>query len=380
MKNIIVYSGSRADYGIIKTLILKLKKKKINLKLALGAQHNNSKYNNSLLEIIKKDKLKCDHIPNFKINKTLPENIVNYSCKTIQYYNKIFSKKKIDLLVLVGDRYEVFALAFLAHYLGIKICHLHGGEVTEGSYDDSARHAITKLSNFHFVSTDRYKKRVIQLGENPNTVFNIGAPSIENYKDYVSVFKKEFPELSNDKKSIIITFHPETASTLPYKKQIEVFLNALKFSNLKNFNLVFTSTNSDTMGNYFNLKIKKFVKKNKNCFFYKTLGKKKYFTLLENCKFLVGNSSSGIIEAPCFNIYTLNIGTRQKSRLFPNSVISCRLSKSEIVKNVKKILKKTKHNFKNPYFKKNSSSLMIKHIFSILKYNKKIKAKKFYDC
>ena len=130
MKNVVIFSGSRADYGIIKNLIFKLKKKKINLKLALGAQHNNSEFNNSLIELIKKDKIIVDYLPSFKINKTLPKDIINYSTKTINYYNNFFSEKKIELIILVGDRYEVFALAFLAHYLDIKICHLHGGEIT----------------------------------------------------------------------------------------------------------------------------------------------------------------------------------------------------------------------------------------------------------
>ena len=218
--------------------------------------------------------------------------------------------------VVLGDRYEVLSFAIASFFERINICHLHGGEKTIGSFDDTIRHVVTKFSTFHFTSNHIYKKRLISLGENEKNIFNFGSIGAEIVKNSKYLSKKQlFGRLGIDTKREIIlsTFHPETNSNIGYKKQIRIFLSSLK--KFKNFHFIFTASNPDPSGQMFNREIKKFVKKNFNSSFYYSLGNQNYLNLAKFSKLIIGNSSSAIIEAPSLGIPILNIGDRQLEEL-----------------------------------------------------------------
>lgn len=242
------------------------------------------------------------------------------------------------------------------------------------------RHSISKLSNYHFVSHTDYLKRLIQLGEDKKRIYITGALGVENFSNAHKLNKQEIIKkfnLNKNYKIALITFHPETRSSISIKKQIIIFLNSLK--KINNINFVFTYNNADTGANYFIKKIKEFSKKkNKNFRLIKSLGSDMYFSILKSSDIIIGNSSSGILEAPSARTPTLNIGNRQLGRVFGPSVFQCSLEKKHITKNISKILKLKKIRFKNPYYKKNVSSKMISLCKKIVLKKKEV-FKKFYD-
>ena len=261
----------------------------------------------------------------------------------------------------------------------IKIAHIHGGEVTSGAFDDNIRHAITKFSNHHFATHKTYKKRLIQLGENPKNVYLVGSPGVENFKKYKLIDKEKlFKELSlniEDKK-ILITFHPETYSDLDYEKQIDIIIKSIK--NFKKEQLIFTFNNSDPYGHIFLEKIKRYVKTNKNIKIFSSLGSLKYLSLLKNVDLVMGNSSSGVIEAPATKVPTLNIGTRQKGRVAYDSIINCELNSNKIQNAINKILYKKIKIKKNIIGNFNTSKLIYSKLNKILG-KKNFDKKTFYD-
>ena len=377
-KKVLVFTGSRADYGILKNLINKLKKN-FNVEICAGGCHFSSKFGYTYKEIIKdKNTIKYKSLKG-------PISFDNYSLlkfmsKSLLEYSKFVKISKSDLVIILGDRYEAFIFAIAGFFLQKKIIHIHGGEVTSGAFDDSLRHSISKLSNYHFVSHTDYQKRLIQLGEDKKKIYITGALGVENFSNARKLYKKEIIKkfnLNKNYKIALITFHPETRSSISIKKQIIIFLNSLK--KINNINFVFTYNNADTGANYFIKKIKEFKKKkNKNFRLIKSLGSDMYFSILKSSDIIIGNSSSGILEAPSARTPTLNIGNRQLGRVFGPSVFQCNLEKKHITKNISKILKLKKIKFKNPYFKKDVSSKMISLCKKIVS-KKKEAFKKFYD-
>ena len=378
-KKITVFTGSRADYGILRPLIMRLKNdKQVNLAIVAGSHHFSKVFGFTYKEILR-DKNKINYTSPVKINKTSFEEVIKYCGKSMIHFSNYLKKNKPDLIILLGDRYEVFSFCVASFFFNIPIAHIHGGELTEGAFDDSLRHAITKLSDYHFVSHNKYKKRVIQLGENPKNVFNVGAMGIENIlRDNLiskyNLFKKY--NIPRNLKKILVTFHPETKDRFNIKKQIDILLSALL--SIKGIFYIFTYSNSDPFGKHFIKKAINFSNKYKNSILFKSMGSKIYHSFLKSSDLIIGNSSSGIIEAPSLKIPTLNIGNRQKGRIFPKSVIQCANNKRIIAQNIKKMLKNNKKiNLKNPYYKKNTSLEIFLKIKKILK--KKYKNKIFYD-
>ena len=377
-KKILFFTGSRADYGILKPLIKEISKKKYaSVELAAAGQHFSTSFGNTYKHIFK-DKIKIDHRSRVNLKKTNLKDIIHYLSKSLVDYFKILNKANPSLIIILGDRYEVFCFALASYLLNIKIAHLHGGELTYGAFDDGLRHAITKLSNFHFVSHIVYKKRVIQLGENPKNVFNVGALTMDNIYSTKLYSKKSLLKRLNiktNKKIALITFHPVTKNNLNYKAQITKFLNALKHVD---YYYVFTYNNTDTLGYSFIKEIMKFKTQNKNLSIFKTMGTQLYLSSIKNFDVVIGNSSSGIYEAPALNTVTLNVGNRQQGRLFGPSIINCKNETKDIVKHLKMIHdKKFKPNFKNIFYKKKVSKNISDQIKVII--NKKTEVKKFYD-
>jgi GDP/UDP-N,N'-diacetylbacillosamine 2-epimerase (hydrolysing) len=298
-------------------------------------------------------------------------------------FSKAYNKLKPNIIVVLGDRYEIFSAASAAMIAKIPIAHIHGGEITEGSWDDSIRHCISKMAYLHFTATKEYKNRVIQLGEEPRRVFNVGGMGIENIKRLKLLDKNEFEKSINlklNKKNILVTFHPVTLEYKTAKKQFQELLNAIK--GLKDTNIIFTKSNSDIDGRIINHMIDEFVNKNSNkSAGFVSLGQLKYLSALQYVDAIVGNSSSGLLEAPSFKIATINIGDRQKGRIKAKSVIDCSPNSKSIKKAFTKIysnkFQELLKDVKNPYGNRCASQKIIK-ILKKINLNNVLK-KKFYD-
>ena len=375
-KKIVFFTGSRSDYEILKPLILKLKKN-YKIFIFVGPHHLQKKFGYTY-KIIKKDKLdifyKCKskiNYNNLDINKFIGDSVNQYKRKLLESHP--------DMVIILGDRYEVLSFVIASFFLKLKICHLHGGEITNGSFDDTIRHMISKMADYHFVTNTIYKNRLISMGETPKRIYNFGSIGSLNVKNTKLISKntlyKKF-KIPIKCKLVIITFHPETNSEINYKDQIRIFLNSLNKN--KKYFFFFTGCNADPYGNYFNSQIKKFVLNNYNSNFAENLGGKDYFSLIKCSNFVLGNSSSGIYEVPLLKKITINVGTRQSGRLMPSSIINCELDKIKIKKilvNFDNIKKKIK--FKNMFYKKNVLDKISQEIDKIISLNKNIKV--FYE-
>ena len=320
-QKIIVFSGSRADFGILREIYNNLKKKKIcDVKLILGSQHFSKKFNNTYTEA-KKNNVKIDHKLSYNQKKTTRSEIIKQLSKNMLEIYKNLTKIKPDICIVLGDRYEVHTFGLCCFILGIPLAHIHGGEITHGSFDDGFRHSLSKFSNLHFVSHKDSKKRLINLGENPNYIFNFGAPGAENAKNIVKKKKINFKLINNFQKNLItITYHSQTNKKI--NEDLTIIKNIFKLVKTNNsYNYIFTNSNSDPGGLDLMNKINVFCKKNNNCFNAKSLGHENYLLLIKNSKMIIGNSSSGIIEGSTLKIPFLNIGNRQLGRLHSNSIM-----------------------------------------------------------
>ena len=264
-------------------------------------------------------------------------------------------------------------------FFKIKILHFHGGEKTVGALDDTIRHIISKFSDFHFVCNKIYKKRLIQLGERPKTIFNFGAVGLADISSIKFLSKKKINEILNlraERKNILVTFHPETLSILQPKKQITKIINALR--SFKKQNIIFTYNNTDLQGNKILTEIKNYSKNKDNVYLFNSLGREMYLNLLKTSSVVLGNSSSGIFEAPILKTPTINIGNRQKGRIFSPSIINANYDTNEIKKKLKSIiLSNKKFKFKSYFYKRNSLKEILYKIKEILKIRKSFK--EFYD-
>ncbi len=349
-RKICIFTGTRAEYGLLKPLIDELKiEKSIELQLIISGMHLSPEFGLTYREIeldgfsaIEKVEILLSSDSAIGVSKAMGLGMISYS--------EALDRLKPDLLVGLGDRFELFALASAALVQNIPIAHIHGGEVTAGAYDDAFRHSITKMANIHFASTEIYKKRIIQLGENPKTVFNVGALGIDNIKKIKLLSKSELEKslsFNLDKPFFIVTFHPVTLENKSAEKQTTELLNALeKFSDYK---IIITKPNSDNEGRVIIKLIDEFVNKNKDRVkSFNSLGQLRYLSTLKYAEMMIGNSSSGIIEMPFFKKPTINIGDRQKGRIFPNSVIQCEPNEKSITNAIKKAIENKSKNYLSP--------------------------------
>jgi GDP/UDP-N,N'-diacetylbacillosamine 2-epimerase (hydrolysing) len=300
-------------------------------------------------------------------------------------FSESYNRLNPDLIIILGDRYETFSATAAASVANIPVAHLHGGELTEGAFDDSFRHSMTKMSYLHFTSTEEYRKRVIQLGENPERVFNVGALGVENILNLDLLSKRELErelDISLREKYLLIVFHPVTLENKTAENNFEELLEAIdKYDN--NISKVFIKGNSDTDGRIINQMIDQYVNENNNSYTFTSLTVENYLSLLKNCFVLVGNSSSGIVEAPSLKTPSINIGDRQKGRIKAESVFDCKNNEADILSTLKKVDNLFSNdkfeNINNPYEKENISDEIIKVIEKALISNKIDLKKKFYD-
>ena len=355
MKKILFISSSRADYGLLRDVIKETQKLNSKTYLLVTGSHLSKEFGKTVSEI-KKDKIKNIIKKKFLEKQFSESDISRYVAKSIEITSNVIRKLKPDVFIILGDRCEMLGSAIAAMIFRIPIAHIHGGEITYGAYDDSVRHSITKLSHLHFPAHNQYKNRLIQLGENPKTIFNyggLGAHSIFNTKILKRLDLEKMLKIKLKKKIILVTFHPVTLEKNQSKSQIK---NLIKFlGRLNEFTIIITSPNFDNETVDLKKEILDFVKKKNNVFYYDSLGNKAYISLMKISYLVIGNSSSGILETPSFGIRTINIGNRQNGRIIPKNVINCDYNFSSINKAFIKI-KKLPTSKSNLFYKKNTLS------------------------
>jgi len=381
-QKICIITGTRAEYGLLYWLMKRIdKEKSLTLQLIVTGMHLSSEFGLTYQEIEK----------DFKIDKKI--EILLSSDTTIGIsksmglaqisFAEAYEDLNPDLVIVLGDRYEIFSATSAAMVARIPIAHIHGGEATQGAIDEAIRHSITKMSHLHFTATKEYKKRVIQLGENPQFVFNVGGMGIENIKKLKLLNRKEFEKNINfklNKRNILVTYHPVTLEKNTTKKYFLNILDAI--DQLKDTNIIFTKSNSDADGRLINTMIEEYVSSNKHkAVVFTSLGQLKYLSALQYVDAVVGNSSSGLLEVPSFKIGTINIGNRQKGRIKAKSVIDCNPIKEDILNCFKELysasFQEKLQNVKNPYGNGNVSKKIIK-ILKQQNFNSLV-FKTFYD-
>ena len=382
MKKICVVTGTRAEYGLLYWLLKEIEAdKELELQVIVTGMHLSPEFGLTY-QTIEKD---------FKINKKIEMLLssdtsvgISKSMGLAQIsFAESYDELKPDIVIVLGDRYEIFSATSAAMIAKIPIAHLHGGEKTEGAFDESIRHSITKMSHLHFTATNEYKNRVIQLGEHPSRVFNVGGMGIENIKRLKLLSKDEFEksiEFKLNIKNILVTFHPVTLENSTAKEQFQQLLDAI--DELEDTNIIFTKANSDTDGRVINQMIDEYVTKNSHkSIVFTSLGQLRYLSALQYVDAVVGNSSSGLAEAPSFRIGTINIGDRQKGRIKASSVIDCEPNKDSILKSFEKLYSKefqeTLKTTINPYGDGCASKKIVEILKSVDLVN--ILKKSFYD-
>ena len=374
MKKVLFITTSRADYGLLREVIIETQKSNKNTYLLITGSHFSDEFGKTFNEI-KKDKIKNIIKKNIMKKKFNDKDICKYISETLHQTHKEISKIRPNVLVILGDRYELLGCAIAAMILRVPIAHIHGGEITLGAYDDYVRHSISKMSHLHFPIHEQYKRRLIQLGEDPKTIFNYGGLGAHSIKK-LSYYKKKDLEkklrIKLNKKIYLVTFHPTTLEKKKSKKQIK---GLVKFLNSLNDSIIIiTSSNIDNESNIIKTEFTNFAKKKNNVFFYESLGHKTYISLMKISYFIIGNSSSGMLEAPIFGTKTINIGDRQKGRIMSNNIINSDYDFKSIGKAYLK-LKKRPIKASNIYYKKNTPINISKKILNF-KFNLK---KVFFD-
>lgn len=385
MKRIGIMTGTRAEYGLLKSLMQEINKDNdLELYLIVSGMHLSPEFGMTYQEI-EEDGFEINAKVEMLLSSDSPAGISKSIGLGVIGFADEFQRADLDMLILLGDRYEALSAAISAMVMRIPIAHLHGGELTEGAIDEGIRHSITKMSYLHFTSTEQYRNRVIQLGENPERVFYVGALGVENIKKINLMTKEELERSIHfeiDENTVVVTYHPVTLENNTVEEQ---FLNLLKVLDRNpKIRMIFTKANADTNGRIVNELIDKYAAQNSEraCAFM-SLGQKRYLSALKYCRIVIGNSSSGIIEAPSFGKPIINIGDRQKGRICADSVINCGYTQQEIQQAMETALteefENKARNCRNPYEKENTAANIISVIKDYL-LNDKIKLKKgFYD-
>jgi UDP-hydrolysing UDP-N-acetyl-D-glucosamine 2-epimerase len=370
-KKICVVTGSRSEFGLLTPLLSSLKNDLyFELQLLVTGMHLSPEFGNTFEEILS---------AGFSINETVDMLLSSDTDTAIVKsmgvgmigYADAFDRLKPDWLIILGDRFESFVAATAAYMKKIPIAHLHGGEITVGATDEALRHSITKMSTLHFTSTETYRRRVLQLGENDDRVFNVGAIGLDNIRNLSVITKGELEKALNvslNGEFLLVTYHPVTLGNLSSEKQTEELLAAL--NTFGRAQIIFTMPNADADNRVIKKMINQYVSDpSNNAKAFESLGLLKYLSLMKYSSVVVGNSSSGIIEAPSFGIPTINIGDRQKGRVAADSVIQTSSQRDAIVNALSKAFDMNFREFcrqvENPY----GDGHATEKIVSILKQN-----------
>ena len=369
-------TGSRADYGIVRNYIAKLNADdEIDFSVLTTGALLASEFG-SAVNIIEQDGFRIDYKDAIPQKMDSLDDTCHIMAQTLDDFSKYFSDHKFDLLIILGDRYEIYAVSIAAAMHRVPILHLHGGELTEANYDEFIRHSITKMANWHITSTEEYRKRVIQLGEAPETVYYLGALGAENC---LHIDRNNVPgELLNINNSFVVLFHPETLNDVSPVEQVEQVLTAVEpFSS--DYTFVFIGSNADTHADQITKRVKQFCETHENCHFYSNLHPDAYHYIVKQSVALIGNSSSGIIEVPSLGSFTINIGDRQTGRVKSSSILDVRCTAEAITHAIRfTISHKDEQITDTPYYKEHSAELYYQTTKNIL-HGEKPKYKKFFD-
>lgn len=384
MRKVCVVTATRAEYGLLKPVIERINKSKgMELLIAVTGAHLSPEFGLTYQEI-EKDGYAITAKIEMLLSSDTSIGVTKSMAVALMGFADFFAHYNPDMVVILGDRYESLSVATAAMIAKIPIAHIHGGEITAGAYDDAIRHSITKMSQLHFASTEEYRERIIQLGEQPSNVYNVGALGVEIIKN-VQLWTKNKLEKNlkftfNDK-TILVTYHPVTLDNMSSESQFSNLLEVIEKN--KEIKVIFTKANADTDGRIINKMIDEYVEKNRDrCIAFVSMGQVRYLSTLQFCKAVVGNSSSGIIEVPSFHIPTVNIGNRQQGRIASKTVINCGYAKEEIGEALKKALSDEFNEgleiCVNPYEGNNTSEIIVNKVKEVLELGINIK-KQFYD-
>lgn len=365
---LVIFISSRADYGILTTLINEIIKNcYFDLYMIVGGDSN-------FINFIRKEKLNCTiYYKKFIDDSKNPSDIIANISNGFKLLNQIFKKHSFDHALVLGDRYEIYPFVISCNQYSIPISHIHGGESTLGSIDDLIRHSVSKLSSLHFVSHISYKRRLLKMGEDENYVFNVGSLS-SNYLSKKNLLSKEslrkLLKINFNKHNLIFTFHPVTNQKIDYGY---IFSNLLKaFNKFKCLNIFITMPNNDSESFFIRNEIYNKFSNKKNIFIFESLGYINYLSLASHCNALIGNSSSGIIEGPSLKVFTINMGDRQLGRVFAKSIINVGYTENEITAAIKFCInmenKKNIKNIKNPFYQKNTVNSIIRILMNVDKF------------
>ncbi len=385
MKKVCVVTSTRAEYGLLKPLLERIRQdEKLELQIVATGAHLSPEFGLTYrqieedgFEIAEKIEILLSSDTSIGVSKTM--------ALALDGFAGCFARLRPDFLVVLGDRYEVFAATAAAAVANIPIAHISGGETTQGAFDEAFRHSITKMSYLHFASTEDYRKRIIQLGEQPDRVFCVGALGVENIKKMPLLSKEDLEReigFSLKGRYALVTFHPVTLEKQTAARQFENLLGAL--DQMKDLKVIFTKANADTDGRVINAMIDAYAEKHKDrVAAYTSLGQLRYLSAMKYADAVVGNSSSGIVEAPAMGVPTLNIGDRQKGRIMGESIVNCPPEAQAVANALEKCLtpdfKEKIRALPNPYGSGDASRLITGIIKDFL-YNKTIDLKKqFYD-
>lgn len=384
MKKIVVATATRAEYGLLAPIIKKFQNDPdIDVRVVVTGAHLSPEFGMTVKEIEydgviidKKIEMLMSSDTSVGISKSMGLALISFA--------EYFDESKPDALMVLGDRYEMLAIACAAMNARIPIIHLSGGEATEGAIDEYIRNAITKMSFLHFTSTETYRHRVIQMGEAPDRVFCVGSMGVENAKNIQFLNKEELERAIGfllGSQYAVLTFHPVTLENNTAKYEVEELMQAI--SKYPEITFLCTKANADTDGRIINACIEKYSQKNSNIILIASLGVQKYLSALKYAQFVIGNSSSGIVEAPSFKIPTINIGDRQLGRIQADSVINCNAIEKEIISAIEYSLSREfkikLKDVKNPYGDGDTSSKIVSITKDFLMNSRINMKKKFYD-
>ena len=383
-KKICVFTGTRAEYGLLYWLMKEIQaSSQLQLQLLVTGTHLSPEFGLTYREI-EEAGFSIDEKLEILLSSDSPASIAKSMGLASISFADAFTRLQPDLLLGFGDRFELLAAAQVALVMRIPMAHISGGDTTEGAFDESLRHSITKMSHLHFVTNTLSEKRVQQLGENPERVFNVGNPGLDHLKRTPLL---SFQELKSHlgiplkKNFFLITFHSVTLEDNSSQEQIQELLEALKYQHCKKkgeITFLFTKANADSHGRIINRLLEQFVNQHPSlAYLFPSLGQTAYLSALKHCQLVLGNSSSGLMEAPSFKKPTVNIGDRQKGRLRTDSVVDCLPHKAAILEAIHKALQLDLKGLINPYGQGDSSQKICHILESISNYKIFLK-KKFF--
>ena len=382
-RSVCVVTGSRAEYGLLYWLMKEIQTAKdLELQIIATGMHISPEFGNTYRQI-EQDGFKIDKKVEMLLSSDSEVGITKSMGLGLIGFADAIDNLKPDLIIVLGDRFEIFSAVSAAMIAKIPVAHLHGGEVTEGAFDESIRHSITKMSHLHFTATEEYKKRVIQLGEQPERVFNVGAVGVDNIKKLTLLSREEFEksiDFSLAQRNLLITFHPVTLENATAREQFTNILQAV--DKQVDTHLIFTKANADTNGRVINQMIDEYVTLHpEKAIAFTSLGQLRYLSALQYVDGVVGNSSSGLVEVPSFKICTINIGDRQRGRIKADSVIDCDTSVESIQSSLNKLFsplfQEQLQQIKNPYGNGGASKKIVE-IIRIFSLDRVLK-KRFYN-